>query len=371
MRGNVFGGDTTREYAPFVDVDSDGLYAALAGDYPMIKGDQCLYTIMNDDTVHTESTGKTMRLEIHRAVYAYNQTGPLNNTLFVDYKVINKSGINYDSLLFSSFVDFDLGKYDDDFVGTDTARNMIYAYNGDPNDDAPSGYGTNPPAQGCLLLNHKLLSSMYYNNHSGSISGNPVAAKDYYNFMQGKWKDGSDKYAADSGFGATGPVTHFSFGGDSGWWEGGAGSTPGDRRILGTIDLVELAPEQALDVTLAFVYARAATGGQIASLCALKGAVDTVIAWYKNGGTTMSIFENTKQTLSFSMYPNPAKNIVSIEGLKAKTASVGVYDITGKQLKSLSIQHSGNINISDLSAGIYFVKITSADGTATQRLVIE
>jgi hypothetical protein len=122
---------------------------------------------------------------------------------------------------------------------------------------------------------------MYYNNHSGSISGNPVAAKDYYNFMQGKWKDGSDKYAADSGFGVTGPVTHFSFGGDSGWWEGGTGSTPGDRRILGTIDLVKLAPEQALDVTLAFVYARAATGGQIASLCALKGAVDTVITWYK------------------------------------------------------------------------------------------
>jgi myo-inositol-hexaphosphate 3-phosphohydrolase len=85
----------------------------------------------------------------------------------------------------------------------------------------------------------------------------------------------------------------------------------------------------------------------------------------------MSVFENTKQTLSFSMYPNPAKNTVSIEGLKAKTASVGVYDITGKQLKSLSIQHSGNINISDLSAGIYFVKITSAEGTATQRLAIE
>lgn len=374
-RGNVIGGDTSRDFAPFVDVDGDRLYDPLKGDYPSIKGDQCLYTIMNDDTLHTESSGKKMRLEIHRTVYAYNQTGPLNNSIFVDYRIINKSTRTYDSLLFSSFVDFDLGKYDDDFIGTDTALNMIYAYNGDPTDEPPMGYGANPPAQACVLLNHKLLSSMYYNNHFGAVTGNPSSAMDYYHFMQGKWKDGSEKHAADSGFGSSAPTTPFSFGGDpcasTGWWEGGVGIPPGDRRILGTIDLVKLAPEESLDVSLAFVYARASGGGNIASVCALKGAVDTVLTWYKNGGPTTGIFDRPEQELSFKVYPNPAKQTITIDGADVKNATVTIYDITGKEMQSQVIQQSQTLSLNNLRSGIYFVRVTTEKGTATNRLVVE
>jgi hypothetical protein len=374
-RGNIIGGDTTREYAPFVDVNNNRIYEPLLGDYPAIKGDQMLYAVMNDDiATHTESNGQPFKMEIHRLVYAYNLPGTLGNTLFVDYKVINKSANTYDSLLFSSFVDFDLGQYDDDYVGTDTSRNMIYAFNGDTFDNVPMGYGLTPPAEACVMLNHKLVSSMYYNNNFAPVTGNPSASMDYYNYMQGKWKTGVDKHAGDSGFALGAPVTPFSFGGDpcanNGWWEGAAGISPGDRRILGTIAPRSLAPQQSFDVTLAFVYARAQSGDHIASVCALKSAVDSVTAWYKKGGTT-GIMETKQQPLSFSMYPNPANHSVTIEGIDLKNATVVFYDITGKQLKSLLLTQTENISVGDLSAGIYFVQVSSDEGTATKRLIVE
>ncbi|MES2558605.1 MAG: T9SS type A sorting domain-containing protein [Bacteroidota bacterium] len=375
-RGNVIGGDTSRAYAPFVDANNDRMYEPLDGDYPAIKGDQCMYVIMNDDIhTHTESTGKPMKIEIHRMVYAYNTPAVLSNSLFVDYSVINKSAVTYDSLLFSSFVDFDLGNYIDDYVGTDTSRNMIYAFNGDAIDDGVTGYGAMPPAQACVMLNHKLASSMYYNNTFAPVTGNPAVAADFYNFMHGKWKNGTAKHAGDSGFASSAPVTVFSYGGDpcgnTGWWEGSAGIQPGDRRIIGTLEPTTLAPEQSLNVTMAFVYARATSGDNIASMCALKGAVDSVTTWYKSGGGTTGIIDNKPEPLTFLMYPNPAKQLVTIEGAELKNAAVVVYDITGKQLKSISMQQSETISVSDLQAGLYFVRVTSEKGTATKRLIIE
>lgn len=374
-RGNVMGGDTSREYAPYVDANSDNFYDPMDGDYPAIKGDQCMYVIMNDDIpVHSESTGKPLKVEIHRMVYAYASPSLLSNTLFVDYKVINKSGVTYDSLLFSSFVDFDLGHFGDDYVGTDTSRNMVYAFNGDVNDEGLQGYGNTPPAQACVVLNHKLASSMYYNNTYAPVTGNPAVAMDFYNFMQGKWKNGAAKHAGDSGFASTSPVTVFSYGGDpcanTGWWEGAAGLQPGDRRIIGTIAPTTLAPEQSLDVSLAFVYARAASGSNIASFCTLKDAVDSVTAWYKTGGNT-GMLESESKSLSFSLYPNPAKQSVMIEGVELKNATITIYDITGKQLKNLTMPQSNHILVGELHAGIYFVQVSSEKGTATKRLIVE
>lgn len=375
-RGNVIGGDTTREYAPFADLNNNHRYEPLLGDYPAIKGDQCMYVIMNDDIpAHTESAGVPLKFEIHRMVYAYSMPGAVDNTLFVDYKVINKAGISYDSLLFSSFVDFDLGQWDDDYVGTDTSRNMIYAFNGDPDDNAPMGYGTTPPAQACVILNRKLVSSMYYNNTNAPVTGNPTRATDFYNYMQGKWRTGGEKHAGDSGFSTTAPITPFSFGGDpctnTGWWEGGAGLPPGDRRMVGTTELFSIAPDQALDVTMAFVYAGATSGDNIASVCALKSAVDTVTAFYKKGLPNTGLLEDKPQSVSFSLYPNPAKQTVTIEGMDLKNATVTIYDITGKQLKAVTMQQSENISVSDLHAGIYFVRVSSEKGTATKRLIVE
>lgn len=65
---------------------------------------------------------------------------------------------------------------------------------------------------------------------------------------------------------------------------------------------------------------------------------------------------------SFVMYPIPATDIVFFN----KTLSIAIYDITGK--KVLLSENSSSINISELGAGIYFVKTT--EGTL-QKLIVK
>jgi len=76
----------------------------------------------------------------------------------------------------------------------------------------------------------------------------------------------------------------------------------------------------------------------------------------------------------FGVFPNPNKGtftLVTTETLKNATAVV--IDIHGKTVSTLSLSDSReqSISLPQVSSGIYFIKIISADKVATQRLVIE
>ncbi|NMH27022.1 T9SS type A sorting domain-containing protein [Flavobacterium silvaticum] len=73
------------------------------------------------------------------------------------------------------------------------------------------------------------------------------------------------------------------------------------------------------------------------------------------------------------MYPNPAKGKVFFSGISADS-HITVTDLSGKQLLQQNPEINGNIgtvDISGLSAGIYVMKLTSANQSTTQKLVIK
>ncbi|TAE82260.1 MAG: T9SS C-terminal target domain-containing protein [Bacteroidetes bacterium] len=376
-KGNVKFGDSTSAYAPFVDMNGNGKYEPLLGEYPQIKGDMALYTIINDDMIHSESGGTKLQVEIHRLVYGFAaDNDAVYNSVFVDIKIINKSSRNYDSLLFASWVDFDLGNYQDDFIGTDTARNMIYAYNGSLADNGPKGYGSTPPAQACVMLNSKLWSSMYYNNTSDAITGNPITPKDHFNYMGGRWKNGSSKVASGIGVASTGQPTRFSFSGDpclgTGWWEGGENITPGDRRIMATMSPQKMLVGGELNYTMAFVYSRADNGNNIASVCKLKMDVDSVINWYNmQGFNYSSIPETMNEKIAFLLYPNPAKQSFTITTSDNEIAKITLFDISGRELLNQDFRSESTIDIREMKPGIYFVQVQNKSGKSIKKLVIE
>lgn len=139
---------------PFVDTDGDSIYSPLLGDYPLIRGDQATFGIFNDNKSHDLSLGMTMGLEIHIMAYAFSDTSEaLNNTVFVNYKIYNKSNRTYSDCYLNMFTDFDLGYRYDDFVGCDVKRGLTFAYNGDESDGPGEGsFPGIPPAQGMTIL---------------------------------------------------------------------------------------------------------------------------------------------------------------------------------------------------------------------------
>ena len=139
------------QLAPYYDADNDGIYNPHHGDYPLIRGDRMAFSIFNDVTVAYYTGSDPLGMEIHMSAYAFDepQDTALNNTVFVSYKIINRTNTVYTDAYFGAFSDFDIGYGYDDYIGCDVKAGMAYAYNGLSNDNV---YGGEPPAQGCILL---------------------------------------------------------------------------------------------------------------------------------------------------------------------------------------------------------------------------
>ena len=118
------GGDSltvTTDMAPFLDLNSNGIYEPLLGEYPDVKGDQALWWVFSDNgPAHTETNGKPLGVEIHAMAFAYNRGTLIDNVVYFDYTVTNKSANNYSNFRLALFDDIDLGYYQDDFIGYDS-----------------------------------------------------------------------------------------------------------------------------------------------------------------------------------------------------------------------------------------------------------
>lgn len=74
--------------------------------------------------------------------------------------------------------------------------------------------------------------------------------------------------------------------------------------------------------------------------------------------------------LNVSIYPNPANDFIIIT--KAMNAKVEIFDVTGNRVIERNvISEMENINIEDLDAGIYIIRVSNSKGTYSNRLIIK
>ena len=87
-----------------------------------------------------------------------------------------------------------------------------------------------------------------------------------------------------------------------------------------------------------------------------------------------SVSEQTSENTTFSLYPNPASDIVTLNIGNTNNAdlTLNIYNVIGTLVKSeMMKQNQQQINIGDLSNGIYMVTIKSKDLTVNHRLIIQ
>lgn len=79
---------------------------------------------------------------------------------------------------------------------------------------------------------------------------------------------------------------------------------------------------------------------------------------------------NDNALAAFSLYPNPASGIVTIESPVHGDKAVAVYDMLGKQVLNTVV--SGNtLNISTLQTGVYMVSVTQKGTAVTKKLIVK
>ena len=71
------------------------------------------------------------------------------------------------------------------------------------------------------------------------------------------------------------------------------------------------------------------------------------------------------------VYPNPAKNKLKIENVKnIKIESISIIDFTGKKIKQFEPKKT-HLDISGITSGIYFLKISYEKGEINKKIIIE
>lgn len=96
---------------------------------------------------------------------------------------------------------------------------------------------------------------------------------------------------------------------------------------------------------------------------------DQVVTASQPIGGVLSVAENTR--LNFEMYPNPALNEFNIQlATGTDTADVEVYDVSGRRVATQKVtQENKEVNIQNLSSGMYIVKVAADGKVGTQQFI--
>ncbi|MEX2483778.1 MAG: T9SS type A sorting domain-containing protein [Brumimicrobium sp.] len=375
------------QLAPYVDVNNNNIYEPYQGDYPCIKGDVASYQIMHDDSTHNNSGGERIGAEIHIMVYQIASSNYIDSTTFIEVKVFNKGQNSFTNFKSSLFIDGDIGFSDDEYIGSNPSRNLMYNYNGtnsDPGGNGQPGYGSNPPTVGVVSLNNTIDYSGYFNRPDlgGPYSHAPSTPSDYWNYMNGKWKDGTDWTQGGNGYGGTTPTQHLYDGNPfqgTGWTEldtdgMGTSNSYGDRRFVMTTAESNFVPGDTLEYHYAVIANR--RGDHLENVQGIIDYADSVQQYYNNMSTscmqqgTTSVDVSDLNISNVKLFPNPATNQVIVTWSNVEADNIIIYSFHGKIVGNTLINENEGktvLDISSLSKGIYFVKI----GNTTQKLVIQ
>ena len=99
-------------------------------------------------------------------------------------------------------------------------------------------------------------------------------------------------------------------------------------------------------------------------------------SWYAKPISSVGIHESdlTSKNILFNFYPNPANDLVTlnITNTNIENMELNIYNVIGVLVKSEKInQNQQQINIGNLSNGIYLLEIKSQDWMGKEKLIIK
>lgn len=373
-QGDTANGEAA-QLAPFEDVNDNGIYEPMQGEHPKIAGDEAIYAIFNDSNrVNPLFAGRPLGVEIHLMAYTFNRPADtaLSNSVFLHYRVINRSKRNYSKFIYGQWNDFDLGNGVDDAMQSDSAFQMAVVFNGDLDDDGPLGFGRQVPAVACMDLNRNSKGHMVYFN-AGFASNphitHPDDAQDVNNYLNHRWKDGTtlkldspngDGYSKDTNL----PVITWIF---NSWLP----SLIGDKRSLLNSKPQPLPAGGALCYDYAYVLARDTSGNDLfASVNKLETFIPRVRQAYKNeylecSQRTFNLPETHRTSaLLVEVFPNPARHQVRLQfAERQKKLTAKLYSLNGQLLVQRSWKKVQRAQLEfDLPAGLYLLELQNDTG---------
>lgn len=94
--------------------------------------------------------------------------------------------------------------------------------------------------------------------------------------------------------------------------------------------------------------------------------------YYDNFSLVESATASVKDVLAskFDLFPNPAKETLRIQASDVELTSVQVYSVLGKEVYASKTVMS-SIDVSNFAKGMYLLKLNTASGSATKKIIVE
>lgn len=426
-----YDGDKNGIYDP-VDHNNNGLWE-FNEDRPDLLFDKTFFTVYNDGVPSNYRRFHDVEpqgIEIRQTVFASSRIHMLKNTVFVRYSILN-TGLVSDTLndvVFSFWVDPDLGYYLDDLIGCDTTFNSAYVYNDGPD----SLFGERTPSVYYSILQGPAVSTSNQSdtayNRMGELIGvnkkpgfrnSQLASHTSYVIPEYSWfpqdnkrtirdlmtgknrlgdfynvcKDTTYGMVLDIDCSEVNPL--FWFSGNPFKQEGWINTKPLDYRQHVNTELFELIKDEPQDIIISITVGHGYN--YISELAVTRELVRIVFDEYNsNFASAFNLDEllNNPAELTYNFvleqnYPNPFNPVTtirySVPGKKylnqlsssdIVNTSLVVYDILGREVTTLVNEPkiAGTYEIafdaSMLASGVYLYRLTSGSFGQTKKMMV-
>lgn len=387
-KGSVYAGGkdgaaltVDREMAPFVDVNSNGVYEPLLGEYPDFDGDEALWCVYSDNgPTHDQTNGLPMKLEVRLMVTGYKRGTAMDNVVYYQYKVTNRSGNDYHDFRMAQWDDGDMGYYANTHAGFDSAWRMgiYYSDTGVGLSGVPVGTETyNPPVRGMTIVvspgdvagHYEPAGSYMYYTNDASVTGNPTVDTEYAFYMRSRFRSGVHLCHDATSFSLTtgAPCNYVFTDGPEvagGWNECTIGKVGGERKtVMATNDFV-LPAGGNTELVMAMVVDTGGGGCPGVNFDGVRELADT--AWYYYAHPPADLGATNWATAAVSIFPNPASHTIVVALPKAQLCRVRVCDVTGKVVYATEHRDDLTIDLSNWCAGVYVVGVITEQATYRQ-----
>lgn len=411
-----FDGNVLTQMAPFSDVNGNGIYEPISGDFPFpcigdgytLPGipDELLFFPFHDVTDHPVSHASPLSMQVFCTAWAYScpEEPAFNNSIFVSMEYRSRFTYVLDSMYTGLLFFFDIGKAKDDYIGSLPDEDIVYAYNGDPIDE--NGFEDDPPVIGIFRVGTNEVQPLnqwlpfepathftrihVYNEENLPDEAYVTYPEDYYQRLQGLWPDGTPLRPGGYGYHPQDTATAVNFaypgfpGDPTGWSEASAGIIPGPRRAMVSYNYPDMEWNSRQRSNYCFTWARHPDSvyaipwaleqfkirkNLINGLCQNKPSESIPVppCLFNNTSSIPIVSINT-----FTISPNPTSNVVRINMLHENMQSITLTDLSGKILYQQQNIHTSELDLDlPLPAGLYFLTVITDDNKRlTQKLVI-
>ncbi len=387
----------------FWDSVSNGSYFPSQGDYPIVSIRGCLdaepRTIPEEmifiPILLRDDNGQLV-FEVQLTAFRFGceeMGSAIGNSLFFHYKILNVSGMQFDNVYVGYWADGDLGCYRDDYLGVFDDRKAVYFYNARAEDSfcelSDDNRFSGPPAAFAIDILRGPLDqtgteiplSNVMPIYNGSViqsvppaTTDPATIMEYYNYLSGRWRDGSPLVDQGIGYGGEGEQVAFPFTGDpaanTGWTEIGEDNPIADRRAIMSSGPFTLLPGAINEFIFSLTFSQEPDLDHLQQITELRSKIDTVQAFFDScfdlsgmmPGVCTPLLTGTEDELiptnnQLLLYPNPASNQVNISFPVNESGTLAVFSADGRMLlQKRTLSDRITLDLQDWPKGLYVVR---------------